>query len=67
VGRRVEAEIQAGGKTEVNVPLPPGSRVEVLVRAEAPDDFRDLLESVASGLDFWDNPEDDAKWNAPCG
>jgi hypothetical protein len=59
---KVEAQVQAGGKIELTVPFPPGSRVEVVVLAEE-DDFSDLLTAASSSMGFWDNPEDDAEWN----
>ncbi len=59
---KVEAQVQPGGKIELTVPFPPGSRVEVVVLAEE-DDFSDLLATASSSMGFWDNPEDDAEWN----
>lgn len=59
---RFPVEVQAGGKIEVTLPLPAGSRVEVVVLTQE-DEFQDLVEAAASSMDFWDNPEDDAEWN----
>jgi hypothetical protein len=59
---KFEAQVTAGGKVEVTLPLPPGSRVEVVVLAEE-DDLSDLVDAAASSTDFWDNPLDDAEWN----
>jgi hypothetical protein len=55
-------EVLEGGKVEVTLPLPPGSRVEVLVLTEE-DDFADMVDAATSSMGFWDNPEDDAEWN----
>jgi hypothetical protein len=59
---RFPAEVQSDGKVEVTLPLPPGSRVEVVVLTQE-DEFQDLVEAAASSTDFWDNPVDDAEWN----
>jgi hypothetical protein len=56
------AEVLPGGKIEVSLPLPPGTRVEVVVLAEE-EDWADLLDAAASSTGFWDNPRDDAEWN----
>jgi hypothetical protein len=58
---RFQADVQAGGKIELTVPLPAGSRVEVVVLTEE-DEFADLRAAAASSMDFWDNPQDDAAW-----
>ncbi len=60
---KFEAEVRPGGKLELTVPLPEGSRVEVVVITEDEDDFKDLIESARSSMGFWDNPIDDAEWN----
>jgi hypothetical protein len=60
---KFEAEVRPEGKVELTVPLPPGTRVEVLVLAPGPDEFEDLVDAARSSTDFWDNPEDDAEWN----
>jgi hypothetical protein len=57
------AEVGAGGKLEVTVPLPGGTPVEVVVLAPSGDEFADLVDTARSSLDFWDNPQDDADWN----
>jgi hypothetical protein len=56
-----QTEVQAGGKVEVLVPLPPGNRVQVLVVPEDADD--NLMKAATSSMDFWDNPIDDTEWN----
>ena len=58
-----EAKVGPGGKLEVNVPLPLGTTVEVLVLAPEADEFADLVEAASSSTDFWDNPLDDEDWN----
>jgi hypothetical protein len=60
---RFEAEVGAGGKVELTVPLPPGARVEIVVLAEEEDEFEGLRRAAAETMGFWDNPEDDAAWN----
>ncbi len=60
---KFETQVLPGGKLELQVPLPAGSRVEVVVLTEEADDFRDLLEAAQSSTDFWDNPQDDAEWS----
>ena len=57
------AEVRAGGKLELNVPIPQGTRVEVLVITQGTDTFEDLVSAASSSTDFWDNPVDDAEWN----
>jgi hypothetical protein len=59
----VEAEVQAGGKIELTLPIPAGSRVEVVVITQETDAFQDLREAATLTTDFWDNPIDDAEWN----
>lgn len=60
---RYEAMIGPGGNIDLNVPLPPGTVVEVVVLTPEADDFSDLVQAAASSLDFWDNPMDDEEWN----
>jgi hypothetical protein len=60
---RFETEVRAGGKVELTVPIPPGSRVEVLVLTQETDECEDLVNAATSSTDFWDNPIDDAEWN----
>jgi hypothetical protein len=60
---KYEVEVQEGGKVELNVPLPEGTRVAVFVVKEPADDFSDLVLAAQSSLDFWDNPIDDEVWN----
>lgn len=60
---KYEAEIQSGGKLELSVPIPQGSRVEVVVLTQEVDEFADLVQAAQSSTEFWDNPTDDAEWN----
>jgi hypothetical protein len=60
---KMEAEVRPGGRLELDVPLPAGSRVEVIVLAQQVDGFSDLVEAATSSTEFWDNPIDDAEWN----
>jgi hypothetical protein len=60
---RVMAEVGPDGRVEVRVPVPAGTRVEVLVIAPADDPSTDLLQAAGSSLDFWNNPLDDEDWN----
>ena len=60
---KVQAEVQAGGRIEVTVPLEPGSRVEVVILAPEVDEFTYLVEASASSMGFWDNTEDDSEWD----
>jgi hypothetical protein len=60
---KARVEVQAGGRIELNVPAPPGSRAEVVVRAHEADEFADLLAASTSTMGFWDNPQDDAEWS----
>ncbi len=60
---RFEAEVGEGGRLEVTVPIPVGSRVEVLVLGPEQGEFNDLLAASTSSTEFWDNPADDAEWN----
>jgi hypothetical protein len=58
-----EAEVGPHGKVAIDVPLPAGSRVEVVVLTGEIDEFADLVQAAESSLKFWDNPIDDAEWN----
>jgi hypothetical protein len=58
-----ETEVQAGGKIELTLPIPQGSRVEVVVISQETDEFQDMRDAAALTTDFWDNPIDDAEWN----
>ena len=60
---KYKLNVQEGGKVELSVPLPKGTRVAVLVVKEASDDFGDLVMAAKSSLDFWNNPIDDESWN----
>lgn len=55
---RFAGTVDGSGRLELAIPLPPGTRVEVVVLANEGDDCDDLLQ-----LDFWDSPEDDEDWN----
>ena len=57
------AEVGEEGKLELTLPLPKGSRVEVVVLTEQEADFADLRRAAEETMDFWDNPDDDAAWN----
>lgn len=61
---KTDATVGPGGKVEVNLPLPPGTTVEVIVYVPTPDAFSDLVEAAGSVTGFWDNPLDDEDWNA---
>jgi hypothetical protein len=58
-----ETKVGPGGKLEVNVPLPLGTTVEVLVVAPEASDFADLVEAASTSTDFWNNALDDEDWN----
>jgi hypothetical protein len=60
---KYQASVGVGGKVEVNVPIRPGTMVEVLVLAPDADDFTDLVSAASAGLGFWDNTWDDEDWN----
>ncbi len=60
---KFQTNVGPGGKVELNVPLPPGTNVEVLVFSPETGDFGDLVGAAASSTDFWDNPLDDEDWN----
>ena len=60
---RYETEIKPGGRLELDVPLPAGVSVTVLVMESTNGHFQDLLSASNSSLDFWDNPLDDEDWN----
>jgi hypothetical protein len=60
---KCEAEVQQGGRIEVTVPFPQGTKVLVFVIEEA-DPVRDeLVAASESTLGFWYNPLDDQDWN----
>jgi len=59
---KYQADVGPGGKVEVNVPLNPGTTVEVLILAPEADDFSDLVAAASANLDFWNNPWDDEDW-----
>lgn len=43
------------------LPLPGGSRVEVIILPEGED--LEMMRAAESSIKFWDNPMDDAVWN----
>jgi hypothetical protein len=57
------ATINPKGKVEIDVPLPPGTPVEVLILSPMEDNFSDLVGAAGSSLEFWDNALDDEDWN----
>lgn len=62
---KADVTVGAGGKVEVNLPLPAGTHVEVFVYVPTADSFADLVDASRSATGFWDNPLDDEDWNAP--
>jgi hypothetical protein len=60
---RFEVRVGPDGKLELNVPVAPGTPVEVLVIAPQTDDFSDLVAAASSSTGFWDNPLDAEDWN----
>ena len=62
---KTTATVGADGRLQFDVPLPPGTAVEVIVFVPAADDFSDLVAAAGSVTGFWDNPQDDEDWNAP--
>lgn len=60
---KFETETSPAGKIEPTVPVPPGTRVEVLVMVPTGDECSDLVAAAASSTDFLDNPLDDEDWN----
>jgi hypothetical protein len=60
---RFEAEVGEGGKLDLTLPLPRGTRVEVLVLAEETDEFEGLRRAAFETMEFWDNPDDDVAWH----
>jgi hypothetical protein len=60
---KFDVQVGPDGKLELQLPVPPGTRVEVLVIAPGADEFADLLQAAESSTGFWDNPLDDEDWN----
>ena len=60
---KFETETGPAGKIELTVPVPEGTRVEVIVVVPTNDDFNGLVASASSSTDFWDNSLDDEDWN----
>ena len=54
--------VQENGTIKLSaVPLPKGSRVEVIILPE--EESFEMMQAAESSLKFWDNPVDDAIWN----
>ncbi|OGW15582.1 MAG: hypothetical protein A3G93_14330 [Nitrospinae bacterium RIFCSPLOWO2_12_FULL_45_22] len=54
--------IKENGTIELpSIPLPKGSRVEVIIFPE--EESFEIMQAAESSLKFWDNPIDDAIWN----
>ncbi len=62
---KTAARVGPDGRLHLDLPLPPGTPVEVIVFVPDPDDFSDLVLAAGSVIGFWDNPQDDEDWNAP--
>ena len=62
---KAEATVGADGRVAFDLPLPPGTTVEVIVFVPPTDTYSDLVAASASVTGFWDNPLDDEDWNAP--
>jgi hypothetical protein len=60
---KFDTKVGPAGKLDLTIPIPEGTRVEVLVLAPIRDEFEDLVSAAASSTEFWDNPYDDEDWN----
>ena len=60
---RYDMEVPPDGRIEMQLPLPAGSHVTVIVVEQPTVEFHDLLAASTSSTGFWDNPEDDEDWN----
>ena len=60
---RLNTTVLNNGRIELNVPLPLGSKVTVIVVQDEDLAHADLLSAAESSLDFWDNALDDEDWN----
>lgn len=60
---RYDVEVPQNGRLEVQVPLPAGSQVTILVVEKKTDNLNDLMAASTSSLEFWDNAYDDEDWN----
>jgi len=61
---KYDTEVNAEGRVELTVPIPKGTRVEVLIIThDSFEGFEDLVDAAKSSTEFWDNPIDDAEWN----
>jgi hypothetical protein len=56
-------DVGPDGKLEVQVPVPQGTPVEVLVLIPEVEDLSDLVQAAQTSTGFWDNPLDDEDWN----
>ena len=61
---RTEATLGPSGKVELNLPLPPGTPVDVIVLVPTADSFSDLVAASGTAIGFWDTSQDDENWNA---
>jgi len=61
---KYEAEVKEEGRIELRVPFPTETRIVVFVIGEPAETFDEIVSASQSSLDFWDNPLDDADWNA---
>jgi hypothetical protein len=59
---KFDTEIGPGGKLDLTIPIPEGTRVEVVL-APVADQFEDLQSAAASSTEFWNNSYDDEDWN----
>ena len=57
---KYNAEVAEDG--EVELAIPPGTRITVFVVEEIEDVIYDLTQAAHSSLAFWDNPWDDEDW-----
>lgn len=60
---KYDSQVLDGGRLELAVPYPTGTRVIIFVVQDPEDEFRDMLSAAQSSLSFWDNPLDDEDWN----
>ncbi len=60
---KFQADVGPDGKVELNLPLPPGTHVEVLVLTPDTEQFDDLVHAATSSTNFWDNPWDQEDWD----
>jgi len=60
---RYDVQVMEKGRVELNLPVPAGEYVTVVVIPEPADTSDDLLAAAEGSLGFWDNPCDDEDWN----